>query len=256
MHRRITSLVLAVVVCVSVVAVSTAVRSAIPYTVSASLSQQFVSTADSDAVVSVRVAELTKPIGAAVTCAVIDGFGRTLVEPLPAAVADVRLSVPREWPEGPRLLKYWLRSCVDGLPLSETGELQLVIDNTSPFIPPQSLTPRDHGNTIFASQPLLAQVDDLGGSGVLLQDIKFTLMDESADERQELSASEYNEHTKWAKTSDVPLKLGHVYRVQVKARDRARKSTISLAHRGCSASLLMRNRTRSSGGGRAANRFG
>lgn len=95
------------------------------------------------------------------------------------------------------------------------------VDTVGPSI--SDLLPEDHANTIFASQPLLARVDDSGGSGVAPGTIVFTLTDETLATNQSYSNGQlnYDSASKWAKTPPVPLIEGHVYRAGISLEDQA-----------------------------------
>lgn len=88
---------------------------------------------------------------------------------------------------------------------------------TPPIIVPQSLTPQDFGNTIFASQSLSARIV----GAVNPSSIVFALLDETSGSIRTISgpAVTYDSQSGWATTTTQSLASGHLYRIMVEARD-------------------------------------
>ncbi|HEX9713437.1 MAG TPA: Ig-like domain-containing protein [Actinomycetota bacterium] len=108
-----------------------------------------------------------------------------------------------------------------------TSTVSVRIDTVAPSVPNRSLTPTDHGNTIFLSQPLMAKVrDNISGAGI--DTIGFTLIDSTTGSwtTYGMSTLSYNATTHWARTPAAPLVSGHVYRFSVTAHDKAGNQTV------------------------------
>jgi hypothetical protein len=100
-------------------------------------------------------------------------------------------------------------------------QVTVVADSSGPLIGRLSIFPRDHGNTHFSSQPLLARITD-ATAGVDPASIDFTLIDETdpaARVETTHTATSYDPVTGWAKTAPVSLQANHLYRIAVHAVD-------------------------------------
>lgn len=109
--------------------------------------------------------------------------------------------------------------CESGIALSNEYTSAYVVDKHAGYFVPSSVLPQDGGNTIFASQPLLARIRDYGGSGIDLASIRFSLENATTGETTQLPAISYDAVTGWTKTSPVALSPGTRYRMSVSADD-------------------------------------
>lgn len=125
--------------------------------------------------------------------------------------------------EGTYTLSTWAEDCATATRLTTTDTAEYIIDNTTPFVLPQSVMPPDHGNTAFPSgQPLLARVNDgAGGSGVDSASITFVLRDETTGTTLSFPSTSWSSVSLWAKTAPLSLTQGHVYRIGVQVSDLA-----------------------------------
>jgi hypothetical protein len=105
------------------------------------------------------------------------------------------------------------------------------VDNTPPSIPPQTLLPLDHSNTVFSSaQPLAVNVRDHGGSGLSASSVKFTATDDSGAVVHPNAPVSWSASTGWARTAPLAFQPGRVYRLEVRARDNAGNEAV-VSHR-------------------------
>lgn len=145
--------------------------------------------------------------------------------------------VPAGTWDGQYLITYQGAVCTGSPLLTNSTGATYTLDRVAPIVDSSTITPLDHGNTAFASQPLEARVSDEGGAGVDSTSVRFTLVDQddtvspptvTTTEYSGASVS-YVISSRWAKTIDVPILIGHRYHVSVRASDLAGNST-SAAH--------------------------
>lgn len=110
--------------------------------------------------------------------------------------------------------------CISETVLSNIYASTYIVDTIGPLIVPQSLTPQAGGNTVFASQPLLAKLIDRR-AGVDVATINFELRDETTGTNTQHSAQSWSASSWWAKTAPVSLMAGHLYTLGVSVRDNA-----------------------------------
>lgn len=123
--------------------------------------------------------------------------------------------------EGNFTLSGLVKDCGSGQQLDNGApNINYIVDNRPPFILPQFTQPLDYGNTVFASQPLVAKVFDRG-SGVDADTLKFRLTDQGTGSSTTVPAAAYSPSTGWAKTTSVSLIPGHYYSVEIEVNDRA-----------------------------------
>lgn len=212
------------------------VNLSLAYAVVGSISLSYISTASASAVSTLTMSSIAPGAGTS-------GSGSSCIDVVDSRTAvsgpatyvstssgvstwTYALSLAEATPEGSFSLSYSVKECPTGVLLSSTspGSVTYVIDNTAPTI--SDVLPRNRGNTIFVSQPLIATIDDTL-SGIDASSIVFTLEDVTAATTATYSGSSvsYNGLTHWAKTAVVTLTLGHIYRLSVAANDRAANST-------------------------------
>jgi hypothetical protein len=90
-------------------------------------------------------------------------------------------------------------------------------DTTPPSIDSSSLSPLDHGNTVFDFQPLMAKVTD-EGSGINPDSISFTLA--QGDTRRTYIGT-WDSSTGWAATKPILLTSGQTYDATLEVADNA-----------------------------------
>lgn len=139
-------------------------------------------------------------------------------------VWQATLTLPQATPEGIYSLSSRAEACDSGTVLSQQPSSSYVVDNSAPEI--TDISPRDGHNTIFDSQPLQAEVRDIGPSGIALNGITFKLTDESTPASEPVTFPANYSATSGIATSKTPALLieGHDYTVSVTAVDRAGNS--------------------------------
>lgn len=106
--------------------------------------------------------------------------------------------------------------------LTPTISGSYVLDSVAPNIDYASLTPANHGNTIYTSQRLMAKVTEgSSGSGVSASASFFQLDDltNTSVPQVTLTSPVYDTASKWLKTSPTALIGGHWYRATLTAKD-------------------------------------
>ena len=149
----------------------------------------------------------------------------TALNPDGSSTWTYQLSLSQNTPEVSSTLSFVTADCDTGTILSVTGTSGYVIDNMAPVIDPLSITPLDIGNTVFASQPLLAKVHESGPAGIGPGGIVFTLTDTTTSTSATYPSISYDQVSGWAKTAPVSLTVGHIYNVAVTATDNAGNSS-------------------------------